>query len=62
MAGTITLTQFMQDRSGIFWFGTVETGMMKYDPVNKPFQSLIHDPNNPNTLSKGGVLEFLLLK
>jgi len=57
-----TLTQFMQDRSGIFWFGTVETGMMKYDPVNKPFQSLIHDPNNPNTLSKGGAFGILASK
>jgi signal transduction histidine kinase/streptogramin lyase len=32
---------------------------MKYDPVNKPFQSLVHDPNNPNTLSKGDVFGIL---
>lgn len=59
---TFTLTQFMQDRSGIFWFGTAETGMMKYDPVNKPFQSIVHDPNNPNTLSKGGAFGILASK
>ncbi|HCZ37569.1 MAG TPA: hypothetical protein DHV26_16740 [Cytophagales bacterium] len=59
---TITLTQFMQDRTGIFWFGTAETGLMKYDPVNKPFQALVHDSNNPNTLSKGGVFGILASK
>ncbi|GAA0877547.1 hypothetical protein GCM10009119_05150 [Algoriphagus jejuensis] len=51
----ITLTQFMIDQSGIFWIGSRESGLVKYDPVNKPFQYLGHDVSNPNSLSAGGV-------
>ncbi len=40
----------MIDHSGIFWFGSRESGLVKYDPVNKPFQHLAHDANNPNSL------------
>ncbi len=58
----ITLTQFMIDRSGIFWFGSRESGLMKYDPVNKPFQFLSYRADNPNGLSKGGVFGILASK
>ena len=58
----ITLTQFMIDRSGIFWIGSRESGLVKYDPVNKPFQLLSHDPNNPNSLSAGGTYGILASK
>ncbi|MEI9920149.1 MAG: two-component regulator propeller domain-containing protein [Bacteroidota bacterium] len=51
----ITFSGFTVDRSGIFWFGTLQYGVMKYDPVNKPFSVLTHDPANPNSLSPNGV-------
>lgn len=58
----ITLTQFMIDRSGIFWFGSREAGLLKYDPVNKSFQHLAHDANNPNSMSAGGAYGILASK
>lgn len=58
----ITMTQFMIDRSGIFWFGSREAGLVKYDPVNKPFQHLAHDENNPKSMSAGGAFGILASK
>ncbi len=58
----ITITQFMIDRSGIFWFGSRESGLVKYDPVNKPFQYLSHDKDNPGSMSAGGVYGILASK
>jgi ligand-binding sensor domain-containing protein len=58
----IAFTQFMIDRSGIFWFGSREVGLVKYDPVNKPFQHLGHDANNPNSMSAGGAFGILASK
>jgi len=58
----ITMTQFMIDRSGIFWIGSRESGLLKYDPVNKPFQHLAHDENNPKSLSAGGAFGILASK
>ncbi len=55
----ITLTQFMIDRSGIFWFGSREFGLLKYDPIKKPFSHLAHDADDPNSLSAGGVFGIL---
>jgi ligand-binding sensor domain-containing protein len=58
----ITMTQFMIDRSGIFWIGSRESGLLKYDPVNKPFQYLSHDENNPKSISAGGAFGILASK
>jgi signal transduction histidine kinase/ligand-binding sensor domain-containing protein len=58
----ITMTQFMIDRSGIFWIGSRESGLLKYDPVNKPFQYLLHDENNPKSISAGGAFGILASK
>jgi len=55
----ITLTQFMIDRSGIFWFGSREFGLLKYDPVNKPFKHLAHNEANPNSLNASGAFGIL---
>jgi signal transduction histidine kinase/ligand-binding sensor domain-containing protein len=55
----ITFTYFIIDRSGIFWFGTREQGLMKYDPVNKPFSFYAHDSSNPLSLSPNGVYGIL---
>ncbi len=58
----ITMTQFMIDQSGIFWFGSRESGLVKYDPVNKPFQFFTNDDENPNSLSKGATFGILASK
>ena len=58
----ITFTQFMIDRSGIFWFGSRESGLVKYDPVNKPFRHLSYDKNNPSGMSAGGTFGILASK
>ena len=54
-----TLTQFMIDRSGIFWFGSREFGLLKYNPVNKPFSFYAHDDTNPRSISPNGVYGIL---
>ncbi|HKL39553.1 MAG TPA: two-component regulator propeller domain-containing protein, partial [Cryomorphaceae bacterium] len=51
----ITLTTFNIDKSGIFWFGTRGKGMMKYDPVEKPFSVYSHNPNDETTISSNAV-------
>jgi signal transduction histidine kinase/ligand-binding sensor domain-containing protein len=58
----ITLTQFTIDRSGIFWFGSREFGLLKYDPVNKPFSFYAHDDTNPKSISPNGVFGLLASK
>lgn len=55
----ITMTQFTIDRSGIFWFGSREYGLLKYDPINRPFSFFEHDESNPNSLSPNGVFGIL---
>ncbi len=34
----LMLTDFCQDRSGIFWMGTYGFGLLKYNPISKPFR------------------------
>lgn len=58
----ITLSNFMIDQSGIFWFCSQEFGLMKYNPVNKPFKHLAHDANNPNSMSAGATFGILASK
>lgn len=58
----ITFTYFIIDRSGIFWFGSREQGLMKYDPVNKPFSFYEHNQSNPLSLSPNGVYGILASK
>jgi signal transduction histidine kinase/streptogramin lyase len=43
----VTLTQFTIDKSGIFWFGTREHGIMKFNPSSKLF-TLIKDYGEPD--------------
>lgn len=54
-----TITGQIIDRSGIFWFSTMESGLLKYDPVNKPFSVFTHDEKNPLSLSANGVFGAL---
>jgi signal transduction histidine kinase/ligand-binding sensor domain-containing protein len=56
----ITLDALMIDRSGIFWFSSLENGAVKYDPVNKPFTAIVHSDANPGSLSASGVFGLLV--
>ena len=38
MGWNTTFTDFMIDKSGIFWFGSRSQGILKYDPEKKPFE------------------------
>ncbi|MGB5435105.1 MAG: two-component regulator propeller domain-containing protein [Maribacter sp.] len=58
----ITMTDFIIDRSGIFWFGSRESGLLKYDPVNKPFSYLTHVDGDLLSLSPNGVYGMLASK
>lgn len=55
----ITITDFIIDQSGIFWLGSMEAGLLKYDPVNKPFTHLTHDEANPQSLSSNLIFGVL---
>ena len=44
-----------EDESGIVWIGTNGSGVYKYVPWENSFRSLVHDPNDPNTISKGKI-------
>ncbi|MHA7130667.1 sensor histidine kinase [Algoriphagus namhaensis] len=59
---TNRFTELFIDRSGIFWFGSGTKGLFKYDPVNQPFKSYRHDPENPNSLSSGGAFGLFASK
>ncbi|MCF1751641.1 sensor histidine kinase [Mariniradius sediminis] len=58
----IILTDFMIDKSGIFWFGSSTKGLIKYNPVSKPFVYFSHDESNPNSISPNGVYGLLASK
>jgi len=55
----ITLTQFMIDKSGIFWFGNQTMGLMKYDPEKNPFTFYVHDENNKSSISNNAIFGLL---
>lgn len=57
-----TVTDFTIDRGGIFWFGTRELGILKYDPARKPFTFYAHDPTNPKSISPNGVFGLMASK
>ncbi|NIJ54213.1 two-component regulator propeller domain-containing protein [Dyadobacter arcticus] len=47
----ITLTNFMVDRGGVFWFGSLEFGLLKYNPVSKPFSVIARKDGDPTGIS-----------
>ena len=58
----ITLSNLLIDKSGIFWFGNMTQGLLKYDPEKKPFTLFTHDETNKNSLSHNGVFGILALE
>jgi signal transduction histidine kinase/streptogramin lyase len=47
----ITITDFTTDESGIFWFGSMNQGLIKYDPSTSPFNLYTHTPGYDESLS-----------
>ena len=58
----LTLTNMMIDNSGIFWFGSRESGLLKYNPVSKPFSFYAYEENNSNSISPSGAFGVLASK
>ncbi len=58
----ITIGSLLIDRSGIFWFTSLQSGLLKYDPVNKPFSVYAHDSANASSMSANGTFGLLTSK
>jgi signal transduction histidine kinase/ligand-binding sensor domain-containing protein len=56
------LTDFMIDRSGIFWIGSGSHGLIKYDPSNKPFSFYSHSEQDAGSIAGNGVFGILASK
>jgi len=52
----------MQDKNDIYWFSTLGSGVMKYDPDKKPYQWYTHNPNDPQSISDNSVFELTASK
>jgi signal transduction histidine kinase/ligand-binding sensor domain-containing protein len=52
-------TNFIIDKSGIFWFGTLAQGLMKYDPMRMPFMVHTHDSTVEGSISQSEIFGIL---
>ncbi|TVQ67577.1 MAG: hypothetical protein EA363_12140, partial [Balneolaceae bacterium] len=52
-------TSFIIDKSGIFWFGTMSQGLMKYDPMRMPFTVFTHDSSVEGSISQSSIFGIL---
>jgi ligand-binding sensor domain-containing protein len=52
-------TRFIIDKSGIFWFGTMSQGLMKYDPMRMPFTVHTHDSSVEGSISQSNIFGIL---
>ncbi|MEE9429909.1 MAG: two-component regulator propeller domain-containing protein [Melioribacteraceae bacterium] len=55
----IILTRTMVDKTGIFWFGTISRGIMKYDPSNEPFLHYTSNESDESGLSNRNIFGLL---
>ncbi len=51
----LILTSFIIDKSGIFWFGSQSRGLVKYDPMVKPFTLYTHNSDVDGSISASGI-------
>ena len=58
----ITLADFMIDRSGIFWFASINNGIVKYDPIVQPFSFYSFDDTDDLGLTGNGVFGIMSSK
>lgn len=50
--------EYLQDRSGMMWVGTMEGPLLKYNPQRAAFHWLKAEPSNPNSLSHNWVTDI----
>ena len=55
----LSLTNFVVDRSGVFWWGSLNDALIKYDPVSQPFTSFVHSADNAASISANGAFGLL---
>ena len=55
----LVLTNFMVDKTGIFWFGSRTSGLIKYNPERNPFTLYSHDAMNKQSISNNSVFGLL---
>ncbi|MCG2459243.1 hypothetical protein K8352_00620 [Flavobacteriaceae bacterium F89] len=58
----VITTRFTVDNSGILWFGTVNRGLLKYNPLSKPFKLYQNNPSDATTMGKNAVFGLLASK
>lgn len=51
----LVITNFTIDKSGIYWFTTAGSGIIKYDPEKKPFLWYTHNSSNKNSVSDNSI-------
>ena len=54
-----SINSLLVDRSGIYWIGTNEGGLNKFDYKKKLFTSYTHNPNNPNSLTSNAIQSLM---
>jgi len=55
----LTLTNLTIDNSGIFWFGSRQAGLLKYNPVSQPFSYYEYNEDDPKSISPDGAFGVL---
>ena len=53
------ITSIIEDNSHHFWIGTWDSGLIEFSPEGKVIQHLVHDPENPLSISDNGVWHIL---
>ena len=53
--GSNDIRQIYKDRSGVFWIGTRDAGLDRFDPGKDRFTHYRHNPDNPASLSNDTV-------
>ncbi len=59
---SVTFSHFIIDKSGIFWMGSINKGILTYNPESKPFIHYTHQQGNDQSISMNGVFGLLSSK
>lgn len=59
---SVTFSHFIIDKSGIFWMGSINKGILTHNPESKPFIHYAHDQSNDQSISMNGIFGLLSSK
>ncbi|MBJ2175564.1 GAF domain-containing protein [Aureibaculum sp. A20] len=59
---SVTFSHFIIDKSGIFWMGSINKGILTHNPESKPFIHYTHDQSNEQSISMNGLFGLLSSK